>query len=59
MYTKISLQKQNFTAIVSRNDKYINFSDVENYINLYNLRTYGLDDSGHAKMFLQKHSKNT
>lgn len=27
------------------------FSDVENYINLYNLRTYELNDSGHAMFY--------
>ncbi|VEU60426.1 putative esterase/lipase [Mycoplasmopsis bovigenitalium] len=51
VYKKFFAKNKNFTAIVSRNDKYINFSDVENYINLYNLGTYELNDSGHAMFY--------
>ncbi|MBU4690440.1 alpha/beta hydrolase [Mycoplasma sp. ES3157-GEN-MYC] len=44
-------KKSNFIAIISRNDHYFDFSRAEKYINLYNINTYELNDSGHAMFY--------
>ncbi|BAP00771.1 esterase/lipase [Mycoplasmopsis californica HAZ160_1] len=51
IYSNFYSKQNNFTAFISKKDQYFDFSRAEKYINLYNVSTCELNDSGHAMFY--------
>ncbi|WP_029608585.1 alpha/beta fold hydrolase [Mycoplasma simbae] len=51
LYSRFYAKQHNFTAFISKNDNYFDFSRAQKYIKLYNIDTCELNDSGHAMFY--------